>query len=119
MGRISCVPDFSKCTPLLTEAPQEAVKFKIIFLYAHKPSPKLQRPLQEQGVICSAWNLGNRTATWSKDRRSLGARQASSQMAHPIPERPEESLSVSEGLGISGEGGQVFSSIPPPTGQPV
>lgn len=39
VGRISCVPDFFKCTPLLTEAPQEAVKFKIIFLHAHELSP--------------------------------------------------------------------------------
>lgn len=35
----------------------------------------------------------------------LGAKQAGSRMAHPIPERPEESLNVSEGLGTADEGG--------------
>ena len=82
------------------------------------PRPNYKDPCRNRGsyVLHGTWVIGQPLGAKTG---GLGARQASSQMAHPIPERPEESLSVSEGLGTSGEGGQVFSSIPPPTGQPV
>lgn len=82
------------------------------------PHPNYKDPWRNTGpyVLHGTWVIGQPLGAKTG---GLGARQASSQMAHSIPERPEESLSVSEGLGTSGEGRQVFPSTPPPTGQPV